>query len=50
VIEEVVPLSEDFSASRMCAAEKSYDSSCRGASIFKDHILVCIWNMLVDSN
>lgn len=49
VIEEVVPLSEHFAASRMSAAEKSYDSSCRRAPVLIDHILVCVWHMFVDS-
>ena len=49
MIEEVMPLSKHFTASRMSAAEKSYDSSCGGASIFIDHILVSIWNMFVDA-
>ena len=49
MIEEVVPFSEHFAASRVSAAEKSYDSSCRRAPVFIDHILVGVWHMFVDS-
>tara|TARA_B100000780_G_C20837903_1_gene332985 strand:- start:18 stop:344 length:327 start_codon:yes stop_codon:yes gene_type:complete len=50
VIEEVMPLSEHFTASRMSAAEKPYNSSSGSTSIFIDHILVSVWNMFVDSD
>ena len=50
MIEEVMPLSEHFAASRMSAAQKPYNSSSGSTSIFIDHILVSVWNMFVDSD
>lgn len=49
VVEEVVPFSEYFGASRMSASEHPYDSSGIWALILEDHEVFSVWNMFFNS-
>ena len=50
MIEEIVPLSEDFIAASMSASKKSNNSPVVWVLILIDHILFGAWDVLVDSD
>ena len=50
VVEEVVPLPEDFAAILVLALQKSDDSSGVRTPIFENHVILGIWDVFLDSN